>query len=268
MNPKKKTVFALRSLRVAFFDGTSAVFWFDGNSKVTWANGTFDTPIANSFSLLQIVDCPFATETCKSACYVHNLEKAEADLHAKYAENSIAIRRVLENPHYRARAVNSFVHYIREHCAGGFRWHVSGDIFSLEYARFIHAVVVASSAVPQWIYTRSFQFVDELVGIPNLVVNLSADKDNFAEALAFHEKYCLRICYLSVKGEVPLLPKGSVIFPSYGLRGRDLPTPSDAPWWRGLTLAQKQMVCPPDFFGQNDSRRCGPCKKCLKHPMP
>lgn len=259
------TKFVLNHLSVTMSDGQTFVFWFDGNGKVTYNNGSFDKPVANSFSLIQVQDCPFATETCKSVCYVHGLEKAEVEVHNKYRENSKTIREVLLNSVYRIYTVKAFARYITQNCAGGFRWHVSGDIFSIVYAEFIRMVCEMSSGVNQYIYTRSFKYVEPLLDLSNLVINLSADRDNFEEALALHKKFGLRICYLTVNGKVPEnLPDGSVIFPAHGLRGRNLPKPTEAPWWQSLTICQRKKVCPPDFFGQSESLRCGPCRKCLR----
>ena len=259
------TQFALDYKDVTMPDGKMLIFWFDGNGKVTYGNGSFDKPVANSFSLVQVLDCPFATETCKSVCYVHGLEKREAEIHGKYYENRTTIREVLTNFEYQRFAVKAFVEYIKRNCTRGFRWHISGDIFSMEYASFIRAVCMASPDVRHIIYTRSFAYINPLIGLPNLIVNLSADKNNYKEALAFHHRSGFRICYLTVEGEVPPnLPDGSVLFPAYELRGRDLPKPTESPWWQSLDLRQRKMVCPPDFFGQSESYRCGPCQKCLK----
>ena len=252
------TKFALNSLQVGAYE-----FWLDGNGKITWDNGTFDEPAANAFSLVQVEDCPGATTVCKEDCYVHRLEEAEPEVHAKYRHNSREIRRVLD-ARQTGKVVIAFAVWIKANAPHGFRWHVSGDIFSMAYADFIGLVCFYAPKVPFWIYTRSFQYLQPILNIPNLVVNLSADADNYAQARAAHEAYGLRICYMTVDGALSDdLPAGSVIFPSHQLRGRDLPKPTDAPWWQGLTHDQKKMVCPPDFFGQSEKLRCGPCKKCL-----
>lgn len=257
------TKFVLTKLDVNLPDKTKLSFWFDGNGKITVGNGSYDKPAVNSFSLIQIQDCPFATNICKSVCFVHNLEKKEAEVHEKYRQNSITIRKALNCSAYLEIVENAFAGWIKSNCLRGFRWHVSGDIFSLDYARFIRNVSLKAKPILCWLYTRSFVYVEPLLGIHNLVINLSVDKENWSEAAMLHQKYGLRLCYLTVEGEVPELPPGSVIFPSYELRGRDLAKPTDALWWQTLTLNQKRMVCPPDFFGQSEQHRCGPCKKCL-----
>src|SRR5690606_41636977 len=54
------------------------------------------------------------------------------------------------------------------------------------------------------------------------------------------------------------LPDGSVVFPDYANRGRDLePDARSHPWWQALTERQRRMVCPADFFGQSREYRCG-----------
>ena len=260
------TKFALAKLDMAASDGAPFTFYFDGNGKVTRENGYFDKPVPNAFSLVQVQDCPYATPLCESVCYVHKLEKAEEEIHAAYRQNSVTIKKILENDVWFWSGVYTFSDWISKNCPKGFRWHNSGDIVSIEHAVFVREVCVNAPSVPFWIYTRSFPYILPLLDpLPkNLVINLSADKDNYSEAFRLHRRFRLRICYLTVAGEVPYdLPDGSVIFPSYELRGRDLPCPTDAPWWKFISKRERQMVCPPDFFGQSENLRCGPCQKCL-----
>ena len=136
-----------------------------------------------------------------------------------------------------------FSNWITRNVKNKFRWHVSGDVFSYEYAEFIALVCMLTPHVKFWIYTRSFDFLVPFVDVSNLAVNLSVDKDNYEEAMEAKGKYDFRICYLTMDGSFPELPPGSVIFPSHTLRGRDLENPTDAPWWQGLELHEKKMVC-------------------------
>ncbi|HEC84186.1 MAG TPA: hypothetical protein ENI48_02950 [Thioploca sp.] len=258
------TKFSLAEIEAAMPDNKRVVFYFDGNGKITREHSSFVNPVPNAFSLVQVEDCPFATPICKSVCYVHGLEKAEKEIHAAYQHNSRVIREVLTRADYREFVIQTFAKYISKNAPSGFRWHVAGDIFSVDYSQFICDVCVAVPAVPFWLYTRSFAYLEPLLEAKNLIVNLSTDKDNWQEALGVHEKFGFRLCYLTVEGEVPEdLPEGSVIFPSYELRGRDLPEPKQAWWWHTLDARQRQMVCPTDFFGQSEALRCGPCQKCL-----
>ena len=263
------TQFICKRMLVEYANGDELEFWFDGNSKITLDNGTFDSPAANSFSLPHVDACPFATETCLRTCYVHGLKEKSPDTYARYLINQKSLSRLLnarywgiDIPVY-GLGVRKFSEFIKAECPKGFRWHVSGDIMSMEHACFITHVCEAAKEVPFWMYTRSFPFLRALAHVDNLVVNLSADQDNWKQAMDAHQKYGLRLCYLTIDGTVPPLPKGSVIFPDYGLRGRELEEPTTAPWWQSLTPNQRRMVCPPDFFGQSEHLRCGPCRKCL-----
>lgn len=245
-------------------------FHFDGNQKICRDNGTFEDPGANAFSLLQIDDCPYRTPLCERACYVHNLEEHQPALHALYAENSRNMRRVVDSWDEKIdgdRVAVAFGDWIKKHASGGFRWHVSGDIFSLAYAYFITIVCQESPKVDHWIYTRSFRYIPALRDAKNLVVNISADEDNYTKAKWWAEAYNLRICYLTESGEVPAdLREGDVIFPDYGLRGTDQRPHTyreGSEWWRGLTSEQRRMVCPIDAYGKSENCRCGPCAKCL-----
>jgi hypothetical protein len=264
-NMAHKTRFVSSSIQVEYPCMGMSVFWFDGNGKITAENGSFKNPSANAFSLLHKTDCPNKTPVCESKCYVNQLKEAEPDIYNIYHHNSEVIHQVLASDYETKITIKAFSTWISSHCKkGGFRWHVSGDIFSMEYAWFIRAVVLETPDVHHWTYTRSFNFSAVLHNVSNIVVNLSADRDNFNEATAFHDKYGFRLCFMATEGDViPDLPKGSVIFPSHELRGGALKNPLDALWWKSLSRKQKHMVCPPDFFGQTEVLRCGPCKKCL-----
>jgi hypothetical protein len=264
-------VSAVRFAQAKIAGPDGRVLHLDGNSKITRGNGTYDAPAANSFSLVEVDDCPGSTPTCRAACYVQGLRVTAPEVHARYEDNSRTIREILELPYLCVRDwAGRLGAWITANASQGFRWHVSGDIFSQAYAHFIADVVRYSPTVPHWIYTRSHSFIGPLVRLDNLAVNLSADRDNLWGARAARAQYRaireLRIAYLvDASGYVPRdLPAGSVLFPDYNLRGRDLERPVDAAWWQGLTPAQRRMVCPVDFFGASESLRCGPCRKCLK----
>lgn len=249
------------------------VLWFEGNSKITAGNGSFDCPAANSFSLIHVEDCPGSTPTCRASCYVHGLEAKEPAVHALYRENSKALREILAmSTSNQVATAAAMAEFITAEASEGFRWHVSGDIISREHARFIRAVCKMSPTVRHWIYTRSFNFAGPLRDVENLALNFSCDRDNYARARFVRGHFGglagvtvkPRLCYLSAGGEVPNdLPAGSVVFPDYELRGRDLDRPTDAAWWKSLTPSQRQKVCPVDFFGPSKSIRCGVCRKCL-----
>lgn len=265
MTTAKTTEFTYETIEAAGY-----TFTFDGNQKVTADNGTFEEPEPNAFSLVQAIDCPFRTPTCDDSCYVHNLEKFQPEIHDFYKSNSQNIRDMLELDHrfVRGEVVTAFAEWINRNASGGFRWHVSGDVYSEAYAEFIVDVVWETPKVDHWIYTRSFPFLEYLLGPPNLVVNLSADKDNYWLARRYADKYDLRVCYLTVDGEVPDdLKEGDVIFPDYALRGvgqKPFEFRNDSEWWQGLAGRNKKMVCPVDVYGKSEKIRCGPCKRCIE----
>lgn len=252
-------------------EGPGGFLWLDGNGKITAGNGTLDNPKPNAFSLVQIEDCPGATATCKLGCYVHGLQKHAPDTHALYVHNSKEIRRILSAPDDHVTAwkwAHVLADWISANCAGGFRWHVSGDVFSNDYAEFIAAVCSYSPKVRHWIYTRSFEFVPTLHMASvrrrggNLVINLSADVDNHLAARQCSRDYDLRVCFMSTNGGwLPsTLQDGDVIFPDYALRGG---TPEGQAWFAALGPRYKSFVCPVDFHGKAENRRCGPCSRCM-----
>lgn len=260
---------------------------FDGNGKITAANGSLHAPKANAFSLVEIADCPQSTPTCRQACYVQNLKAAQPDLHAMYVHNSRTIREILADPALANDWAMRVASWITMHAAGGFRWHVSGDVYSLEYANWIADVCRESPTVDHWIYTRSFDFLAPLAEVStlrggNLAINLSCDVDNYEAACDAAAHYGdveyvwdlgvqrsiltrLRLCYLTVDGIVPNdLGTDDVIFPDYQLRPRQHATLAESPWWQSITQHQRGLVCPVDAHGKAENRRCGPCSRCLK----
>lgn len=259
-----KTPFVRRDVNVAGW-----LLYVDGNAKITARNGSFTAPQANAFSLVEIDDCPFATPSCKAACYVHGLKKHAPEVHALYQANSTRIRQILDSADALDTA-HEFGDWIARNVVD-FRWHVSGDIFSMRYAYWIYHAVLRSPGVRHWIYTRSFEYARPLLRLPNIAVNFSVDRDNYRAAMTWRNKFSAdpayrtpRLCYLTVDGTVPELPTDSVIFPDYSLRLQPGEKPSDSEWWRGLTSTQKKMICPPDFRGKSAKRRCGPCDRCMK----
>lgn len=272
-------------------DNTS--LWLDGNSKVTAWNGTFEAPMPNAFSLeaqavhdvergseAESIHCPGSTPTCRKSCYVHGLEKHAKTTYELYRHNSHTIRRILADEFLTTKWVIALANHISAYCKGGFRWHVSGDVFSPAYAKFIRGVCLNSPNVQHWIYTRSFaqEILGPLFDVStanggNLALNLSCDKDNIREAVLASDFYqhtsdqpTLRLCYL-VEAANPMVPAdlepGDVIFPDYDLRPRSVEDPTAHPWWASLTLEQRKMVCPVDAFNKSETRRCGPCSRCM-----
>lgn len=259
----------------------------DGNSKITAGNGTYEAPTPNALSLPAASVsapgyCPGSTPTCRASCYVRGLAKHAPDVYKAYAANAVALTRILALPaQRRANTAEALGAWIAEHAAGGFRWHVSGDVWGDDHARWIVAVCAASPTVAHWIYTRTLGTVRILVTAPNLAVNVSADRDNADGAIRLARALGARVAYMATKYEtvaseiwplaagVPIdqLRDGDVVFPDYPLRGRELADPTSHAYWQNAPHRLRVMTCPADFFGQSEAHRCGPCAKCLTPQM-
>lgn len=247
---------------------SSGPLYLDGNGKITADNGTLAEPKPNAFSLPAasvsgLYNCPHSTETCRSSCYVRSLAAAQPELYAKYESNAWTLNAILasENDSW-FDSVVELADWISNNARGGFRWHVSGDVWQGRHARWIVDVCLESPSVQHWIYTRTLHAVEILRRAANLSVNISADRDNVRDALEVAARTGARICYMVTEGDpVPSLPYGSVIFPDYPLRGG---TDLGDRWWSLLTTRAKQMVCPVDRLGKSEARRCGPCDRCLR----
>lgn len=70
-----------------------------------------------------------------------------------------------------------------------FRLHTSGDFFSVEYAEAWARVIRDFPQVRFWVYTRSHDMIDPLLGLDNITVFLSCDPSNFEKVQKiFNEK--------------------------------------------------------------------------------
>ena len=258
---------------IPLFEGLQ--FFIDGNSKITRENGTYTHPKPNALSLpaASVPDpyphvgaarsCPGSTPACRSSCYVKGLAQHAPGIYSGYQGNADALASILKlgNDRQFFHSALILAQWIEENAAGGFRWHVSGDVLHAHHALWITEVCALAPAVDFWIYTRTLDTVPVLERAYNLAVNVSADADNFTEASAVARACGVRLCYLTIDGALPDLPDGSVIFPDYSLRTRK--PGDDATWWDALATDQRRMICPTDQHGQSEAHRCGPCRKCF-----
>ncbi len=262
--------------RVELLPGLSVVI--DGNSKITAGNGTYAAPAPNAFSLPAASVsapgyCPKSTPTCRASCYVRGLAKNAPDVYRAYTENAEALSSIVgvhEDVKLRGKETLSAIalgEWISAHCKGGFRWHVSGDVWHRAHARWIVMVCAASEDVRHWIYTRTLSAVPLLRLAPNLAVNVSADRDNWERAFEVARANGARVCYMATSEHLPAqLTDDDVVFPDYPLRGRELERPTAHDFWQSMPHRLRVITCPADFFGQSESSRCGPCAKCIVHP--
>lgn len=272
------------------YDGQAELrLHFDGNGKVTAGNGTLADPKPNALSLVQVETCPQSTPTCRSLCYVHNLEAAQKAIHDLYVENTVTLREIglgslvvsavsRAERELQEQWAMLVAKWIRENAAGGFRWHVSGDVMSIVHAAWIRDVSLEAGPVRSWIYTRSFESLGPLVeahtglGGP-LAINLSCDRDNLDDALRVRRAYRrskgvdLRLCYLAADDadtpDLGYLTADDVIFPNYELRPRQFASLAESPWWQSISQFERGLVCPVDAHNKAENRRCGPCSRCL-----
>ena len=64
-----------------------------------------------------------------------------------------------------------------------YRLHWSGDLFSADYAKAVAKAASRHPRVTFWIYTRSFDFVQHLIGVENMHTYLSIDPINMVAGM-------------------------------------------------------------------------------------
>lgn len=159
--------------------------------------------LKNAFSLPsgRNYSCPGATSVCEGVCYAGRLEKMYPAFRSLALHNWELLK---DATYYEMRALLSeMIQEFSEECAKNniskvFRWHADGDIFSADYAMAINKIAYEFPDVQFWIYTRSFEFVSYINGIPNLSVYLSVDSENKDAALYTQEaNKGVRLAYLA-----------------------------------------------------------------------
>jgi hypothetical protein len=113
-----------------------------------------------------------------------------------------------------------------------YRLHWAGDVFSMDYSLALARAICKHPKTQFWIYTRSFDFVEPLVGIPNLNTFLSLDPCNIKEGIELwllHRDAGLKIVYM----------------------GKE-------------SLSDKAMVpCPADAGNMGIEGACSKCRMCI-----
>lgn len=169
------------------------------DGKTSLLKNAFSLPSGKNYS------CPGATKVCETVCYAGKLEKQYPAFRNLALHNWELLRNASQGEMYKLlwNMIDEFSQECAKHnISKVFRWHADGDIFSEGYAQAIAATCISHLDVQFWIYTRSFEFVNSIVNVPNLSVYLSVDSENEERALATKEKFpSVRLAYLSVTHE-------------------------------------------------------------------
>lgn len=163
--------------------------------------------VPNSFGLPAGISCPGRTSFCDD-CYGIGAEQNKGVkellehnygllLDAETVDGmTMLLTDMVAKYAYEARRIN---------LAGDeniFRIHWDGDFFSQDYAKAWAVTMQRFPEITFWAYTRSFRddysVVDELIGVPNLVLYLSVDDDNIADARELAQDFPqMRLAYCS-----------------------------------------------------------------------
>jgi hypothetical protein len=209
----------------------------------------------NAFSLPAGQSCPFATPTCAAGCYAKKGRFTFRYVQKAYLDNYSA----LLNAGTVDKMTDLLVAALRRRRFKQFRIHVSGDFFSLDYAMAWKATCAAYATRQFWAYTHSTDkdILSVLATIPNLVLNLSCDRDNWKTMLERARVFpSLRLTYYS-QGEKPdpslyEHDPDMVVFVDHKVRGDKM--------FRGN--------CPAELGDRGGLPVAGACIKCQRCMVP
>lgn len=154
-----------------------------------WTKGGPKPVVPNSFGLPAGDSCPDMTEFCES-CYADTLQKCWTNVRKLVWHNLDLLKSCGSNVNKMVVLLDEMVKSVNWRDEPQlFRWHWNGDIYSKPYAAAIAKTCHLNPEIQFLIYTRSFDWVDQLVDVPNLTVYLSVDKFNLAKAKKVHKKF-------------------------------------------------------------------------------
>jgi len=146
--------------------------------------------VKNTFGLPALVSCPGHTEWCAEACYalalqnfpgVRNLVQENWEIVSPHLNDTDTLHAMLS-----AMLSECSIEYVRAGIPQDewvFRHFWDGDIPSAAFAQAIRRVAEDFPEFQFWLYTRTFKAVPLLMGVSNLAVYLSIDKDNVLDAV-------------------------------------------------------------------------------------
>lgn len=156
------------------------------------ANGTLPA-VANAFGLTAGVTCPGMTGICGNVCYASAIERYPT-VKGLVGRNTTALMQATQQE-MRTMLSDAVGQYVTDHQRRSpgtpmiFRIHWDGDFFSPEYAQAWRDVALAHPHVAFWAYTRNPDAVPHLLGVPNLALYFSADRDNWDIAVTMRQQY-------------------------------------------------------------------------------
>lgn len=154
-----------------------------------WTKGGYKPVIPNAFGLPAGDSCPGATEFC-DRCYADALQKCWTSVDKLVWHNLDLLRECGSNVKKMVELLDEMVKSIDWRDGPQlFRWHWNGDLFSKPYTAAVAQTCRLNPDIQFLIYTRSLNWVDLLVEVPNLTVYLSVDKFNLAKAKKVYKKY-------------------------------------------------------------------------------
>lgn len=158
--------------------------------------------IANAFGLPagRQYSCRGMTSYCGEICYAGKLERVFKGLLPKLMENWELLQACADQSAIEAlleEMVQDFEYECKKYSADRlFRIHWDGDFYSDDYARAWRAVIQRHPETQFWTYTRVASVVPILIGLDNLSLYFSADRDNKEIASQLREKHGVNVAYL------------------------------------------------------------------------
>lgn len=164
------------------------------SGKTARIANTFGLPAGKEFA------CPGATSVCETICYAGKLEKIFKGVKAALVYNWEQLKD--EDQETMRGLLKDMIDDFRSDCEKHgaeklFRIHWDGDFFNEEYTAAWKEVIVESTDIQFWVYTRSAFAVPILTGLPNLGLYFSADAANIKLALELKRTYGVQLAYLA-----------------------------------------------------------------------
>jgi hypothetical protein len=227
---------------------------------------TGNTKTGPAFSIPEGVTCPGKTKTCAAMCYVQTGRMALPANKGYRKDRLSAVLKMVNDGTF----LDNMTKEIKKLKLKTLRIHDSGDFFSPMYAHDWGMTIWNNPDVKFWAYTRSFTvpgIMAELVrwaGLANFSLWLSADKDNWTEAVRLFKEYehvIAGIAFMETPGTSGIAhmiqdqigPARYVNFPVHGHFGKV-----------GISMDNELANCPAITRAIPHDKKTPACLSCLK----
>ncbi len=161
-----------------------------------------------NFSLTPVASCPSGVRCAKEGCYALRCYKQYPDVRLAWDKNMELVKNHVD---WLVPDINNFLQNGPGKGLNKFRWHVAGDLMSVDQLAAINQIARDNPGVLFWLYTKNYDLVNGFSPASNLVIILSAWNDYQLDKIeSMHKQF--PVAYLDDWDHKNLIPSDDEAF--------------------------------------------------------